>query len=284
MDINNYIKGLLSTANILEATSSSFIVVNRNLDVIFSNTDFKEVTIDNNTPVHCVRPGDLFSCINAVNAECGCGTSPNCPNCKFRQSINDVFATNKVVTQEVELTLSNNMMLALNETASPFVFDGEHYVAVFVVDITDTKRRQLMDRVFFHDLINLSGAMDEYVQLLLESSRTPEAIETMKNLKYISGQLYEEIHSQRDLMHAEQGDLVVKVAPIDVDCFLKTIEIKAQAACLARGCSLDITFLDQSTIMQTDCHILDRVIFNMVKNAIEASEADEKVQITVTKD
>ncbi|MEG2614376.1 MAG: hypothetical protein RR996_04960, partial [Alistipes sp.] len=72
IDRNNYIKGLLSTANILEATSSSFIVVNRNLDVIFSNTDFKDLKIDNNSPAYCVRPGDLFSCINAVNAECGC--------------------------------------------------------------------------------------------------------------------------------------------------------------------------------------------------------------------
>ncbi|MEG1672142.1 MAG: ATP-binding protein [Alistipes sp.] len=279
-EIKTYIKSLLSTANILEATASSFIVVNRNLDVIFSNADFHEHATDNLSG-HYVRPGDMFSCVNAVHAESGCGTSPNCPNCKFRKSINDVFATNKVISQEVELTLSSNVMLALAETASPFVFEGEHYVAVFVVDITDTKRRQLMDRIFFHDLINLAGAMDEYVQLLLETAADSEEQEPLKNLKNISGQLAEEIVSQRDLMHAEQGDLPVKLAALDVDCFLKNIEIKAQAACVARGCVLDISYIGQTTIIQTDCHILDRVIFNMVKNAVEASSPNEHIKLSV---
>ncbi|MEG0789950.1 MAG: hypothetical protein RR432_07110, partial [Alistipes sp.] len=58
-EFNTYIKGLLNTANILEATSSSFVVVNRNLDVIFSNTDLQEQSLDNATTRY-LRPGDLF--------------------------------------------------------------------------------------------------------------------------------------------------------------------------------------------------------------------------------
>ncbi|MEG2371019.1 MAG: HAMP domain-containing sensor histidine kinase [Alistipes sp.] len=280
-EFNTYIKGLLNTANILEATSSSFVVVNRNLDVIFSNTDLQEQSLDNATTRY-LRPGDLFSCVNAVHAEGGCGSSPNCPNCKFRNSINDVFKYNKVITQDVELTLSNNMMLALTETASPFVFNGEHYVAVFVVDITDSKRRQLMDRIFFHDLINLSGAMDGYVQLLLETTDTSDVVRSLKNLKHISAQLYDEITSQRDLMHAELGDLPLKVSSIDVDCFLQNLDVKMQAACAIRGCKLDIVYIGQPTTIKTDCNILDRVILNMVKNAVEASEPEEHIKLSVS--
>ncbi|MEG1635548.1 MAG: HAMP domain-containing sensor histidine kinase [Rikenellaceae bacterium] len=282
-EIDEYIKGLLSKANILEATSSSFIVVNKNLDVIFSNTDFRDDNI-HGAPAKNIRPGDIFLCINAVNAKNGCGSSPNCPNCKFRRSITDVFEQQKIITQEVILTLSNNVMLALNETAFPVKFGEENYVAVFVVNISDAKRRELMDRVFYHDLINLSGAMDGYVKLLLESTDRNNIDDSLKDLKNISGQLFDEIMSQRDLMHAEKGDLKVRISALDIDTFLKNINARTQSLCFLSECSLEIGYIGKQTVIQTDCNILDRVIFNIIKNAFEASEPQEHIKLDVEVD
>ncbi len=53
--------------------------------------------------------------------------------------------------------------------STPIELGGERFTIMALTDISDEKRRQALERVFFHDLLNTAGAVMGYAELLREA-------------------------------------------------------------------------------------------------------------------
>jgi hypothetical protein len=80
----------------------------------------------------------------------------------------------------------------------------------------------MLERIFFHDVMNLAGALHGILELLPELPDA-EAAKYGQMATLQAGQLIEEIACQRDLIAAEQGDLAVSFTPVDVGELLERL-------------------------------------------------------------
>lgn len=267
MDLTNFnlfVDKLLSKSDILEATKSNFVVVDKELNVIFSNP---ERITKHQISMRNMRPGDLFTCINAVHSKHGCGSSVNCPHCRLRNNIYKVQKTHLPVETEVVLTLANNTMLSLLITATPFFYEEHEFIAVFLRNVSDKRRIEMMEHVFFHDMLNLTGTLNNFIKLMEDD----KSLEVFEEIKKLSGMIVDQVTSQRDLIYAEDGTLICEPGYVVVNDLLNGLYVAQKCIATSKNKVLDGRLLNDSAMVETDHKLLSRVLLNMIKNAIEAS-------------
>ena len=114
--------------------------------------------------------------------------------------------------------------LDLRVTASPFEVEGEDFILVAIEDISHEKRLAVLQRTFYHDVLNTAGCIQGYADFLaMDAASDPEVCD---RLTALSGELIEEIQSQRDLVHAESGDLEIESVPVRASQVLE--ELRSQ--------------------------------------------------------
>ncbi|ADV43467.1 sensor histidine kinase KdpD [Bacteroides helcogenes] len=271
---SNYMEKVLDKSHWLESTKSTFIVVDKHLNILYHNN--KEVC---KVKDKFMQPGDFLHCTNAIHSKEGCGTSEYCADCQLRNSVKKALTTSQSVNEEVVLTLDDNQKLILQETATPFEFEGNQYAAIFVINISDRKQEQMLERVFFHDMMNLVGALSSFVDILKE---TPEQA-ILDEVKKLTDQIMDELSTQKELLYAENGILTLQTSDITVKEFLSyaayslcpMAETKKHKLTICNNCKKDI-------FIHTDTKLLHRIILNMVKNAVEASEENSIVTLTAS--
>ena len=107
-------------------------------------------------------------------------------------------------------------MVALFITATPFTLDDQKFVSVSTIDITDRKKKDLMESVFFHDLINLAGSLNSYLDII-SSYDKDELIKHIPTVKQISNQVLDEIISHREISKAEENKLDLEITEISTN-------------------------------------------------------------------
>ncbi|WP_044269284.1 sensor histidine kinase [Bacteroides timonensis] len=272
--LSNYVERILEEGHWLETTKSAFIVVDHHLNILYHNN--KEVCKVNKK---LQQPGDFLHCTNATHSPDGCGTSEYCAECKLRNSVKKALSTSQPVNEEVVLSLDDNQKLVLQETATPFEFEGNRYAAIFVVNVSDRKQEQMLERVFFHDMMNLVGALGSFVNILRES---PEQ-EILDEVKKLTDQIMDELSTQKELLYAENGILTLQPGDITVEEFLTyaahslrpMAEAREHELVIRNDCREEIT-------IRTDMKLLHRIVLNMVKNAVEASPQGSDITLTAT--
>ncbi|MGC4055651.1 MAG: HAMP domain-containing sensor histidine kinase [Paludibaculum sp.] len=230
-----------------------------------------------------LRPGELLHCIHATDQPGGCGTSDSCRYCGLAQAM--VFGH-----QEKES--SGECLLQCDEAAGagsseyavevkPLPQLGKGWQCYSLQDIGAVKRREALERTFFHDIMNRASAV-EAVSRLLAGERMPEEEQAqfMEMLSTSAHALVEEIQSQRILLAAEKGELPVVKTRVDSRAVLQD----AVAACHSFGIDQDKRVVIEPEApglsFETDAALLGRVLVNLLKNALEASGSEATVSAT----
>ena len=115
------------------------------------------------------RPGEAISCIHAKDNESGCGTSEACRYCNAVNLVLKSISSKSKSSDEVILTVKNQgiqMPFNLFENVTPLTINNQEFYVVALMDISDSKRRRTLEKVFFHDIINTSGGLRGLVSLL----------------------------------------------------------------------------------------------------------------------
>ena len=102
--------------------------------------------------------------------------------------------------------------------------NGEQFVVAAIEDISQTKRLDVLQRVFFHDVLNTAFCISAYTHSLKNDQKN--VADACNLLKYLSDELIEEINAQRDLLAAESGDLNVLDEPVAVLQLLDELRLK----------------------------------------------------------
>lgn len=221
-----------------------------------------------------LRPGELLHCVHAVDEPGGCGTSDSCRYCGLAQAL---------VAGHQENPSSGECLLQCDEKAGsgsseyaveviPLAQLGPGWQCYSLQDIGATKRREALERTFFHDIMNRASAV-EGVSNVLAAEQMPEE-EQARFIEMLSSSahaLVEEIRSQRILLSAEKGDLAVVKTKVDSLAALQDAAAACQSFGFAQEKHLVIGESALSIQFETDAALLGRVLINMMKNALEAS-------------
>jgi signal transduction histidine kinase len=132
------------------------------------------------------------------------------------------------------------------------------------------QRRRFMERLFFHDLLNLTGSLRGFAELL-QSGDVADREEVAGLLEAAADRIIDEIETQQALTAAENGDLQVDRDFVQSRIILQVlVAIYAKHAC----CRDKSLVLDDSTVevlLSTDQALLTRILGNLIKNALEAT-------------
>jgi len=151
---------------------------------------------------------------------------------------------------------------------------------VTFIDISDEKRRKLLEKIFFHDLLNTASAIDGLVEVLHQADYEPASVrEIVPLINRGSRQLIEEILAQRILTQAEHGDLQVSPAALDARGLLDEVAAVFAGHKSAHGRTLRVGESTVTAALTTDPVLLRRVLGNLVKNAFEAAAHGSSVTL-----
>jgi hypothetical protein len=264
---------------LLEAADAGLLVLNRERQILATNRAPLLENLRHERRTIGLRPGEFFSCPRAV--EKGCGASEHCLACGTFRAVTQSQASGGTVEQECLLTTgdgANGTPLELNVRATQVDIDGKDYTVVSLRDISHEKRRQALERVFFHDILNTLSALANWTHLLNHASGERQERARARVTRLV-GQLEREIQLQRTLLDAEQGKLRpqrIAVAPAALLADLQGMFADTQAA---RQRTLTVEDRCPGVELDTDPVLLVRVLVNMVKNAFEATAVGGKVRL-----
>ena len=212
---------------VLNAMPGMVLVLNANRQIVSANRTVLGILNCAIEDVLEKRPGEALGCIRTKEAPNGCGTDQHCITCGAVNAILDSQAQNAQVVRECRILVagaSGSSPLDLKVTATPITVKGEQFVVAAIEDISQTKRLDVLQRVFFHDVLNTAFCISAYTHSLKNDRKTVE--DAGKLLKYLSDELIEEINAQRDLLAAESGDLNVLDEQVAVPQLLDELRLK----------------------------------------------------------
>lgn len=266
----------------LNSAPEVYTILNENRQIVFANKaalDFLNVSEINNALG--LRPGEAASCKHAFENEGGCGTSEFCRECGAVNSILTALGGEQN-DKECRIVTHNNDALDLRVFSTPLEFNNEKYVVFAAKDISSEKRKEVLERIFFHDILNTAGSLKSYSEMMtkfeLDEEEEKEFKDTIHNL---SIRLIDEIRAQRILTSAENNSLSVYKTEININEFISRIvkDFKRSFFAADKYIHEDISVVDN--IIKIDETLLARVMINMLKNALEASIIGDIVTLGV---
>ena len=253
-------------------------VLNDKRQIIYANRVLMDLLALSHTDEFLgLRPGEVLDCVHASESDGGCGTTEFCKTCGAVQAIL-ISQNGKKNTQECRITQRNGESLDLRVWATPIEVEGEQFTIFAVTDISHEKRRRALERIFFHDILNTAGGLWGFAGLL--SGASSEDLDEIKRTIYdLSGNLIDEINAQHQLSAAESEELMPDMQSVASTDILNAVMRTYKQHMVAEGKFIQLDPAACAVEMMTDPTILRRVVGNMTKNALEASNPGQTVTL-----
>ncbi len=264
----------------LDATTDMFIVLNDQRQIVFANKACLDFQRENNGPEpYGLRVGELLGCKNSFNSSGGCGTSDVCQFCAGTNAFMDAQKGNEG-RREVLLFLREPPGHAMDFRlwAKPIQIGEKNFVAYVLRCISDEKRRVALEKIFFHDVMNIANELHQ-ISELFKMGRVKDIDKLMHLFADSTEALTEEIKAQRMISYAEHNDL--KLSPQE----FRTCMVAEEVCSLYRrkqgdeGKTVVISTDFKDLPVVSDKTIVRRILGNMVKNALEAIKTGQEVTL-----
>ncbi len=235
------------------------------------------------------RIGEILNCKNSTLTEDGCGTSEYCKFCGAFQAIEKSKLTLKPTSMECNIISHNDENIAYNLLVNcyPLIINDRNYTVIVLEDISAKKRKENFERIFFHDVLNTASGIAGVLDYLTEAKNDMpenEFIKLLSEVKNASYDLLEEIQAQKDLVAAENNNLIPDYRQINLTDLIQDIIINIKFHAVAVEKNIDFENNLNNPYCITSKVLLRRVILNMLKNALEASLNGEVVLIKAYND
>lgn len=266
-------------ASLLDAVPNVFLILNRYRQIVYANRALLDlIGVQDEHTLYGLRLGEVLNCTHASETEGGCGTTEFCRTCGAVQAM-ITSLKGKSDVQECRISRAGGDSIDLRVWAKPFLVRNDQYSVFTAVDISHEKRRQVLERIFFHDVLNTAGNL-QGVSWLLQEAPDEEFEELRELTSRLSTRLVSEIEMQRDLVAAENGELQPDFVPLESLDFLNEILNSYRRHDLSRDRVLRLDEAAQSIAFVSDKLLLGRIIGNLIKNGLEASLPGQDVTVS----
>ncbi|MBM3286478.1 MAG: HAMP domain-containing histidine kinase [Candidatus Eisenbacteria bacterium] len=279
---NRRVTAVRSIADLLNSFPEPAMVLNDQRQIVLANNKLGLLVGQPVEDLLGLRPGDCLDCVHAVEGECGCGTTEFCDACGALRAIRESQDSLNQRVEDCRITRSAKdgpAALDLRVWTTPIELAGERYTVFAVRDATDEKRREVLERLFFHDLLNVVSGLHAILEIWPGLSGE-EALQLSQTAREMSGQLVEEILAQRDLAAAERDELSAQEEEFDAARMLVRLCIMYSHHSASHGKRIAPPLISGSTLIRSDEVLLGRVLGNLIKNALEASPAGGTVCVS----
>ena len=268
----------------LNSLPSVIVIVNEDRKMIFGNkTYFSDIANESYSDKLGLKPGELLGCIHSFDDPGGCGTSRSCNYCGIFNTVVKCQKTGKKIQSEARISSSFDSETSaydLMVTASPLLIDGKTFTLVTLEDISDKKRVQALERIFFHDLLNKAGSLSCFFETIQFPSLTPKTRKLIEIAASLSSEIVEEINTHRSVMEAEKGELEIVPAEVSLKEVIENTVNQISYHNVAYEKHIKVISEIENLTLITDYFLLVRVLINMLKNALEATSRNGIVSIS----
>lgn len=260
------------------------MILNRERQVVYKNQRMQDLLAsapDKETIGK--RMGEIIRCIHACESNGGCGTSECCRDCGAARAISQSQTRGTTIVNECSIAAISGESYEFRVWASPFRHENRDFTIVSLVDIRDEKRRQVLEKTFFHDVNNTLFVIDGYSEILARGTDPEKSSDFVREISLASKRLIDEIASHRRLLQAEKRELALNLSIVNSTSLLdETLRLFAGTDLCANR-TLVIGEGSDDTDFFTDRDLLRRVLQNMVKNALEATAQGQQVRLAFKK-
>ncbi len=256
-------------------------VLNPQREVLHENASLRGLLRPGSVSLIGLRLGEAAGCRRAVEGPGGCGTSEHCHLCGLGRSLSDLEQTGETVTRECRIAGQvgdEPVVYDLRARASRMP-EPRGFGLVVLEDISHLKRREALEAMFFHDLLNTLSGLDGYMQFW-DELQPVEREQLAPVIRRMTRQAVEEVVTQRDLALAEAGQLRARPQAVEVGRLVEGLCAGYQHGPFATG--KVVRFSSPSDLeepLSTDPVLLRRVVGNLIKNALEASSPGQTVVV-----
>jgi signal transduction histidine kinase len=266
---------------LLEAVGGYLLVLNSQRQILAANPDLLgAMGMQEGDALIGLRPGEALHCVHAAEGLHGCGTSSSCVYCGAVLTILAAQAQRKVTDGECRILMRRDGRLMAAEfqvRVTPLEREGNTFLAMVLLDISDQKRKDAFERLFFHDLVNTIQCLEGWgEQLQMDTQGSSRASTVLAGLvQHLAGQ----VRHHRMLLLAERGELQLNFRPVRASEILAALGDQFQQHVLARRRALELRTPEQDSLFFTDPELLNRVLTNMIVNGLEATKTGEPVLV-----
>lgn len=274
--------------NLLRLADGLLVVVNRHRQIVAVNDVLlATLGIDDPDSALGLRPGEALSCVHAHEMEGGCGTSRHCATCGAAIAMVTSLAENRTACENCVLTAQRDGATVeryFRVSACPITCLGQRYVLLFLHDQTDEQQWAALERSFYHDINNVVMGLLGISQILAhDSGKADEA--DRQQVYELSLRLAKEVAIQSSLMRDGLHAYQAQFQEVSIADILRDTEHVFANHRAASGRALTFSPAEAPDwTVETDAILLERVLNNMIVNALEATDLGGEARVYVEKD
>ncbi|MHC1789268.1 PAS domain-containing sensor histidine kinase [Solidesulfovibrio sp.] len=257
------------------------VILNDTRQIVYANARFAALThLADADDVIGLRIGEALGCEHADDNPGGCGTTRFCQYCGAAQAIVKSLEGEQG-TQECAINrMTPKALEALNLQvwAVPMTIEGHNLVLNSILDIAHEKALRGFERIFFHDIINAVTGI-KGIHDILSFDLPDQYADELDLLRRAIEAIQDIVETQRDFLAVETQEYHELFSGIDSREVLDYLATYCQS--FNPGASR-LLVVDPDAAAQTfssDARIVQRIMVNMIKNALEASAPGEIVTL-----
>lgn len=265
---------------IIDSMPQIFLVLNHCRQIVYGNRAIFDLLEKETCDVLGKRPGETLACVNGLSAEGGCGTAEACAQCGAVDAILRSLKGEEVLN-ECRIRIQTDETLILQVWTYPMKVNARDYVVMIATDISDAKKRQSLEKIFFHDVLNTAGGIFGYLKKISveNTNQIDRRRTTFNTLCFLTSKLIDEIKYQKQLLAAEQNTLKMHPDTVDsVDLLTEVSELYKNHD-ISQDKVMAVHPDSERATFKSDAVLLHRIIGNMAKNALEACKNGETVTL-----
>lgn len=266
-------------AAVLETCDAILLVLNAERQIVAFNSRVPGVGA---RELRGLRPGEALRCVNAAGPG-GCGAAPACRSCGALGAILTSQGRGKAVEAECAIRSQDPREAdhEFNARAAPVTVEGLPFTVLSLRDVSAEKRRQVLEQVFFHDVLNTVTGLRNWAAVLQRSADPQRAA---ARIELLSRQIERELRLHRSLSEAERGALQPEWAPVRAQEALADVGAVFAEHPLALERPVELEPAPAELALTTDRALMVRVLVNAVANALEASPPGGVVRLSAQAD
>ncbi len=252
------------------------LILNVHRQAVYANKVLLNFLNKNNImEIAGLRPGEILNCIHwAEDGYEGCGTTGFCKVCGAVNAI--IGSLHKVSdVKECSVTAADKTCYNFRVWTSPYEKNGEDFVLFTLRDISIEKYHNALERIFFHDILNTVNGFYGLLEIIGDSA--DKFLQFSGLFRKQTDKLHEEINSHRDMMLAENKEIVPEHEEISSLSLLNETAMTAASYDIARNKTITIDQAAVNIVFSSDSKLIRRVLDNMLKNALEAAANGEEI-------